>query len=160
MIKLRKPSAEKVVTTTMKLAGEEFEIDLVPLTEEDRLNIFRKFRKKKSIHNPVTRAMEMLTYFDDDDAGFQKAADELLCKIIVDFRNIADVNGVPFDGKLEENKMLLGSVKVDYIEDITVVDESGQTAIIKQPRERYLRASIIDKAVELSSTVAEAEAKN
>ena len=168
MIKIKKPKTDKAITTDMTLAGETFEIDLMPLTEEERLNIFKTFRKRRNILNPISKQMEVISYFDDDDPKFQKAADDLLDKVIVDFRGLGEEENpdnptgklIPLDGTLRENKLLIGSVKVKEIEEIPIVDENGQTANIKQPRERYFRTLILDKAVELSQATAEAETKN
>jgi len=160
MIKIKKPAIGKAITTEMTLAGETFEIDLMPLTEEERLNVFKIFRKRKNVVNPITKQMELVSYFDDNDLEFQKLADDLLCQVIVDFRGIGNGNGEPLDGTLRENKLLLGSLKVQDIEEISIVDESNQTAVIRQPRERYFRTLIFDKAVELSQAIVEAETKN
>jgi hypothetical protein len=160
MIKIKRPVVNKTITTEMTLAGETFEIDLLPITEDERLDVFKPFRKRRNVNNPITKQMEIVTYFDDNDPGFRKAADDLLCKVIANFRGIGDEKGLAIDGSLKENKLLLGSVKVQDIEEITVMDENNQTAVIKQPRQRYFRALILDKAVELSEAAVETEIKN
>lgn len=160
MIKIKKPKPDKVITTEMTLAEETFEIDLMPITEEERIEAFKPFRRRRSVENPRSKQMELVTFFDDDNPGFKRTAEDLLCKVVVNFRGIGDADGNSIDGTVRENKILLGSLKIKDIEDISVVDENGQAAFIKQPRERYFRALILDKAVELSQATAEAETKN
>jgi len=160
MIKIQKAKPDEAVTVEMTLAGETFEIDLMPITDEERINAFKAFRKRKQLYNPLSKGMELVSYFDDEDPAFRKAADDLLDKIIVDFRGVGDAEGNPIDGKLLENKLLLGSISVEDVEEIPVVDESGATSIIRQARKRLLRALIVDRAVALSQATAEVDEKN
>jgi len=160
MIKIKKPKLNKVVTTEMTLEGEIFEIDLMPLPEEERLKMFRPFLKRKNVQNPFSKQMEITTYMDYNDEAFANVADNLLDHVVINFRGIADEKGSPLDGSLRENKILLGSIKVNDIEEITLVDENGQSATMHQPRERFFRTLIIDKAVELAQAIAEVERKN
>ncbi len=71
-----------------------------------------------------------------------------------------DENGNPLDGTVRENKLLLGSVKVEDVEDIEILDEAGGKSYIKQKRIRFFRSLIFDKAMELAAVTAESEIKN
>jgi|WetSurMetagenome_2_1015567.scaffolds.fasta_scaffold00088_42 hypothetical protein len=160
MIRIKETVEGRAVTCEMELAGDTFEIDLMPISQEDRASVFKLLRKHKQLVNPVTKAMELVPYFDDQDPAIQKAFDDLLDRVIVNFRGIGDSDGNPLDGTIRANKILLGSIKVKDVEDIAVTDESGAVTTFKQPRERYFKSLIIDKAIEVGSAFAESDSKN
>jgi hypothetical protein len=159
MIRLIRPSSGSSVTT-MSLAGQEFDIELLHITEEDRVKVFRKFRKNRQVVNPVSKQVEILPFFDDNDPAFKSSADDLLDQVVLNFHGIGDETGKEYDGTLRENKLLLGSIEVEDVEDIPITDEAGDKAVIHRPRIRPFRALIFDKAVALSKAVAEADKKN
>jgi hypothetical protein len=144
----------------MTLAGATFEIDLMPISERERSDAFKQFHKNKQLVNPLTKNMELVPFFDINDPEFRQVAEDLLDKVIVDFRGIGDNDFVPLDGKLRENKLLLGSIEVEEEEVVDLLDANGEKAAMKVPRTRFFRTLILDKAVSLSKAIAEADEKN
>jgi len=161
MIRIGRREAGKVVSTAMELAGQEFEIDLIPYEEKKQSEVLAKFRKTKNLVNPVSKRLEVITYFDDKDNSYQDVANELLDQLVRDFRGIGGLDGKALDGTKKENKVLLGSVQVKDVELIEIEDpDTKEKAIVKKPRTRIFRDMIFEKASELASTIAEAEEKN
>jgi hypothetical protein len=161
MITLKKNDPGKPIETTMTLAGEGFPITLLPMLLRDQVVAFAQFRKRKNVPNPVSGKMEMMDYFDDKDEGYLKVADDLLEKHVIDFHGIGLNPGEELDGTLRENKLLLGSVKVEDVEEVKILDpDTKEVAIILRPRMRYFRNLIFDKCSELAETIAETETKN
>lgn len=160
MIKIGKRDPKVAVRTTMALEGQEFDIELIPLPEEERLQIFSPYVKRKYIHNPVTKKMDEVSYFQDEEGEMKKKSDDLLDKHIVNFWGVGTKDG-PLDGSLRENKLLLASIEVDDIEEIPVEDpQTKEVVVIRKPIKTIFRAKILDKCVELSKTIVEAETKN
>jgi hypothetical protein len=165
MIVLKKKDPGASVETTMTIAGTEFSITLLPLPLKDHMDAFAPFRKRKNVPNPISGRMEFMEYFDDKDDKYLKVAEDLLDKHVVNFKGVAipgaDGQPVELDGTKRENKILLGSVKVEDFEEIRVIDpETKEEAVIPRPRMRYFRALIFDKCNELADTIAEAVEKN
>jgi len=160
MINIKKHQPGTPIVTEMELAGTTFEIELVPQTDKENWEVFKPFRKRKNIYNPVTKNMETQTYLDDADPEFAKIADDRLDKVVRNFRGIA-VDDVELDGTRRENKLLLGSVQVEDTEDIEIEDAAtGERAVIKQKRVRSFRQLIFEKAAQLGKATAEAATKN
>lgn len=160
MITIKRRDLALAVKTTMELAGETFEIELLPLEEQERLKIFEPFMKRKYVNNPITKKMDEVSFFQDDNEELKKKADDLLDKHVINFYGIGDKDG-PLDGSIRENKLLLASLEVDDIEEIPFEDpQSKEIVVIKKPIKTLFRAKILDKCVELSKTIAEAEGKN
>lgn len=159
MITLKKPGSQPV-TTTMTLLGEEFMLTLLPLSEEEYAEVFRPFRKVSQVVNKITRQMDRQSYFEDDkNKELDQAIDALLCRKLLDFDGIADEQGKMLDGKADENKIALGNVIVDDVENIDLIDEStGEKGVMKLPRKKRFKFLILDRAKELSS--ASIEIKN
>lgn len=160
MIKISKRKIGVPVVTEMELAGQRFEIELLPTDDMQLFEDFKPFRKTKPVLNSYTKKMEQFTYLNEDDPAFLKVAEKRLLKIVNNFWGIAGNDGVELDGTKDENKLLLGSVQIEDTEDINVEDGAGGTAVIKQPRVRPFRTLIFEKAAELGKAVAEAEIKN
>jgi hypothetical protein len=160
MIKLRRNEPNKSIIAEMTLAGETFKIELIPFSEQEQIKLFKPFRKTKNVVNPLTKRMEIIPYLDNSNVDYMKMSEDLLDKIVVNFWGIGGADG-ELDGSVRENKILLGSVQVDDVEDITVVDQdTGEKAIIKQPRTRKFSALIFDKASKLAGTIVEVETGN
>ncbi len=160
MIKLKKHQTNTPVVTEMELAGCKFEIELTPIEPSEVVKLFTKFRKWRNVYNPISKQMEIQHYIDDTDPEYLSFTDNLLDKIVKNFKGISDENGNPLDGTVRENKLLLGSVKVEDVEDIEILDEAGGKSYIKQKRIRFFRSLIFDKAMELAAVTAESEIKN
>lgn len=161
MIKLKRRETGKPVITTMKLAGQPFEIEMLPLEEKERLKLLKPFLKSKYVHNPVSGKMDAVSYFDDADDKGEKVINDLLDSIVVNFSGVGDTDGKELDGSMRDNKILLGSVEVESIEEIVMEDpETKEKITINRPRKTLFRNLILDKAVELSKTMVEAEVKN
>lgn len=161
MLKIKKAVMNQPVTTTISLLGQDLDVELLPLSEESYSNTFRPFRKRTSKYNPMTKQMDLQTYFDDENAeGLRKALDDTLVRVLVNFHGTIGEDGLPLDGTLNENKLLLGNILVDDIETIDIIDESGQKAVLKVPKKRRFEWLIIEKAKELSNSAASVEIKN
>jgi hypothetical protein len=161
MLILRSNDPSKAVETTMELAGETFDITLLPLAIQDYAAAFAPFRRRRNVPNPVSGKMELVEYFDDTDQKAEKVAHELLDKVVIDFKGIAGPDGKELDGKVRENKILLGNVKVKDQEEVKVFEpETKEEAVILRPRTRYFRNLIFDKCQELAETIAEVAEKN
>lgn len=153
MITLKKPGSQPAITT-MTLLGEDFTLTLLPLSDEEYSEVFRPFRKVSQVVNKITRQMDRQAYFEDDkNKELDQALDALLCQKLLDFDGIADEQGQPLDGKLNENKIALGNVVVDDVESIDLVDEAtGDKGVMKLPRKKKFKFLILDRAKELSSS--------
>jgi hypothetical protein len=161
MLILRSNDPEKPVETTMDLAGETFDITLLPLPLKDQIAVFAPFRKRRNVPNPVTGKMELVEYFDDKDDKADEIMNELLCKHLITFSGIAGADGRELDGSKKENKVLLGNVKVKDQEEIEVFEpETKERAVVLRPRIRHFRMLIFDKCNELADTIAEVSEKN
>jgi hypothetical protein len=161
MITLKKNDPDKPIWTTMNLAGQDFEIELLPLLERDRVSAFSEFMKRKGLVNPISNKMDFVEYMDYKDPRWAKISDDLLDKHVRNFKGIGGNNREELDGTIRENKILLGSVKVEDIEEIEIIDpESKEKAIVPKKRERYFYQLIFDKCTDLANTIAEAETKN
>ena len=161
MIKIGRHEIGKAVITEMELAGQKFEIELLPCEAQEFIDVIAPCRRQKSVLNPLLKKMEMISYLDDNDEKYRAITDDLLDKLVVNFHGIGDKDGIPLDGTARANKILLGSVKVEDFEEIPIEDkETKEKAVLKQRRVRLFRALIFDRAVELAQTIAEAESKN
>lgn len=156
MITLKKPGSQPVITS-MTLLGEDFTVTLLPLSDEEYAEVFRAFRKVSQVVNKITRQMDRQTFFEDDkNKELDQALDVLLCKHLLDFEGIADEQGQPLDGKLSENKIALGNVIVDDMENIDLVDENtGDKGVMKLPRKKKFKFLILDRAKELANSTIE-----
>lgn len=151
------------VRTTMELGGIKFEIELLPFSEKEQFAIFREFRKMKKVLNPVSKTMELIPYLDFEDGNDKKLDEKMekeLDRIVRNFWGIGDLEGNERDGTLKENKLLLGSIKVEDFEEIPIEDDTGGKAIIKQKRTRRFSALIFNEAARLAETIIETEIKN
>lgn len=161
MLKLSKGQAHGTpVETTIDIPGGAIDMELIPCDEEDFFKDLRKFRKTKMIPNPITKRMDQVTYFDDDNPEYARIADALLLKHLVSFTGVVDDAGDPIDGTLPEAKLLLGKVVIEDTEDITITDESGATVTVNQPRRRYMRQIIFERVQDLARVTLKAEIKN
>jgi hypothetical protein len=161
MIKLSKRQTEIPIEDTMRLADTEFPIELLPLDQKEFLKMMSPFRRRKNAFNPVTKQMDLQTYFDDDNPKYQQAIDDLMDKHIRNFKGISLDGETELDGTNRENKLLLCSVKVEDIEEIPMEDpETKEKAVIHQKRERFFSALILDKLFELAKVRAEVATKN
>lgn len=162
MIKLKKRSAGVPVTVEMELAGEKFDMEIIPKPRSEQAEVLAEFKKTKTVPNPKTGRMEVVVYYDSDKATndkYEKKANDLLDEIVSNFHGVGNSEG-ELDGTKRDNKILLGSVLVEDVEEIQIEDESGEKAVIKQPRKRMFRQLIFDKSTELADVIAEAETKN
>lgn len=158
-IKLTRNESGKSIRTEMELAGGKFEIELLPCPEKEWWKQFLPFSKTKNIPNVLTKAMNMLEYFDTKDPGYEKLVEDLLDKHVINFWGI-EVNGKLLDGSLRENKLLLGDFKIEDDEIIEYTDGEGKKGRFVQKRERYFRILIIEKIHDLARLKSEAETKN
>lgn len=161
MIVIKKRDPNVPVRTTMELAGQSFDIELLPLTAKDRLEIFKPFEKRKYIPNPVTQLMNEVSYFQDDKGEFKTKREDLIDKHVINFWGIGENENTPLDGSKRENKLLIASIVVDDVEDIRVEDpQTKEIVVIKNHTKRNFGEKILDKCVELSKAIVEAETKN
>jgi hypothetical protein len=145
----------------MTLAGQEFEIELLPLDQRDFRKAMSPFSKRKNAYNPVTKTMDLQSYFDDDDPEYQKAIDDLMDKHIKNFWGISVDGETQLDGTVRENKLLLGSIRVEDKEVIEFEDQATkEKGVFKQKRERFFSALILDKLFDLAKVRAESASKN
>jgi hypothetical protein len=161
MIKITQPNALKPIETTMKIGETEFQIELLPLPRKNFWKAMSEFRKRKNAFNPVTKIMDLQTYFDEDNPKYQDAIDNMIDKHVINFKGISVDGETEIDGTLKENKLLLASLTIEDIEEIPVEDpETHEKAVITQKRERLFRTLIIDKLLDLAKTKVETEVKN
>jgi hypothetical protein len=161
MIQLKQRDPDIPVETTMTLIGQEFGITLRPLPRKERVTAFAEVSKRKGLMNPVTNKMDFVDYFDYKDPKVREILDNLLDKCVIDFEDII-LNGATLDGKLRSSKIAVGSIKIEDVEEIKILDpDTGLTAsIIPRPRTRYFSELILDKCEELAEISIEAETKN
>ena len=160
MIKIKRKQLDMPVTVDMELSGVSFEIELLPLPQKEWIRILEPFRKRKTVLNPSTNRMEIASFTDEDSEKYMEVTDALLDRLVRNFRGIAGENDQELDGTLKENKLLLGSVKIEDMEEIQIQDEAGDKGVIRRPRTRMLRQLIFEKATELADTTVETERKN
>jgi hypothetical protein len=161
MIKINKPDTSKAVDDVMTLNGTEFPITLLPLEQKDFFKKFNAFRRRKNAYNPVTKLMDLQTYFDDEDPKYISTVEDLLDAHVLNFHGISIDGETELDGTKRENKILLGSIRVEDNEDIPLEDpQTKEKVIITQKRERPFSALIFDKCMELAKVTAKAEIKN
>lgn len=160
MIKIKRKQLDVPVTVDMELSGVPFEIELLPLPQKEWIRILEPFRRRKSVLNPSTSKMEITNFTDEDSVKYMEVTDDLLDRLIRNFRGIAGENDKELDGTLKENKLLLGSIKIEDVEEIQIQDEAGDKGVIRRPRTRMFRQLIFEKATELADTTVEAERKN
>lgn len=157
----RHAPGEGPITITLSIGGQEFEADVRPLATAEFARAFKPFRKQKQVVNPATKGVEMISYFDDSSEEFGKIMDDLLCSVLVDFRGIGTDPDTPLDGKLAENKLLLGGVPVEEEDRQTIIDPTtGERVEFSSTRKRTMRDVIIERAQQLAMTQVETGIKN
>lgn len=161
MIKLNRPNVDAPIETTMTLAGVEFPITLIPLDQKYYLKRMSGFRKRKNAYNPVSKTMDLQTYFDDDDPEYQRVVEDILTEHIVNFKGISLDGTTELDGTIKENKVILINVRVQDFEVLEWEDDATkEKGKFKQPRDRYFSGLILDKLFELAKIRAEVSGKN
>ena len=161
MIKLNRPQTDVAIETMMTLAETEFPIELVPIDQKEYVRKMGQFRRRKNAYNPVTKTMDLQTYFDDDNPEYQKSVEDLLVDHIKNFKGVSLDGITELDGTLRENKLLLMNVRVEDYEVIEFEDKATKDkAEFKQKRDRYFSGLILDKLFELSKIRAETSTKN
>lgn len=149
------------VVVPMELAGQKFDMELIPDDGKELEDLLKTFRKRKNVHNPITKQMEIHTYYEEDDEKVKAAFEDRLDRLVKNFWGIGDRDGNPIDGTIRANKIRLANVRVEVSENVEIVDPiSKDTGIVLVKTTKRFREIIFEKIIELASTTAEADLKN
>ena len=156
MLKLKRGKPEGTpVETEISISGIKVPMTIIPCEDEEFYKDMRQFRKSRMVHNPVTKQMERIEYWEDKNAEYKKIAEEKLDRHLLNFTAI-DENGEPIDGSKKENKLLFAGVIVEDHEEVSLKDEEGNAGFVLRPRRRAVMALIFDQITELARASIEA----